>query len=180
MPPERAGVDTTPDIDLPAALAAAPTIQFLEQCLEWQNLAWVAYPYYWADRTRWDDLMDLETVDPDLGAFLRAGSIRVVVPVRPGFADAALHWLTYRQPWRGGGRAPVPGEALYVSVAREIQDQLLPPVDGEPGESWEVALPTTLQWLDDEAAALPLNANGRLGRHPHEPLAPLLEDPAGA
>lgn len=180
VPPDRPGVDTTPDINLPAALASAPTIQFLEQCMEWSNLAWVAYPYYWAERARWSDLMDLETVDPDLGAFLRAGSIRVVVPARPGFADAVIHWLTYRQPWRGGGRAPVPGDQLYVSVAREIRDQLQPPVDGEPGESWEVSLPTTLQWLDDEAAGLPLNANARLGRHPNEPAEPLLEDPTQA
>src|SRR3712207_7329059 len=44
--------DVTPDIDLDAALDTAATIQFLEQCLEWSNLAWVTYPYYWADRER--------------------------------------------------------------------------------------------------------------------------------
>src|SRR3712207_3817476 len=94
--------DVTPDIDLDAALDTAATIQFLEQCLEWSNLAWVTYPYYWADRERWDDLMDLETVDPGLGDFLRAGSVRVVVPARPGFTGAVMHWLMFRQPWLGG------------------------------------------------------------------------------
>ncbi|OXM69334.1 hypothetical protein [Amycolatopsis vastitatis] len=168
--------DNTPDIDVPAALSSAPTIQFLEQALEWSNLAWVAYPYYWAGRGRWPELVDLETADPALGSFLRAGSIRVVVPARVGFGTAVLHWLTYRQPWLGGSCAPVPGRPMFLSVAREIRDQLMPPSDGEPCDSWEVALPTTLQWLDDKAAGLPLNTMGRLGKPPHEPPDPLLGD----
>lgn len=176
-PPDPAAApveDNTPDIDVSAALGSANTIQFLEQALEWSNLAWVAYPYYWADRKRWSDLMDLETVDPALGDFLRAGSIRVVVPARPGFSTAVLHWLTFRQPWLGGSCAPVPGQSMYVAVAREIQDQLMPPPDGEPGDSWEVALPTTLQWLDDKASGLPRNTMARLGKPPHEPPDQLL------
>lgn len=173
VPPAR---DNTPDINIPAALDSADSIQFLEQALEWANLAWVAYPYYWAGRDRWPDLMDLETVDPDLGTFLRAGSIRVVVPARIGFGAAVLHWLTFRQPWLGGACAPVPGQPMYLSVAREIRDQMMPPPDGEPGDSWEVALPTTLQWLDDKATGLPLNTMGRLGKPPHEPPDPLLGD----
>jgi hypothetical protein len=173
MPPPP---DVTPDIDVPAAIRSASTIQFLEQCLEWTNLAWVAYPYYWADRDRWPDLMGLETVDPALGSFLRAGSVRVVVPARPGFSSAVLHWLTFRQPWLGGSCPPVPGQPMYISVAREIQDQLMPPPDGEPGESWEVALPTTLQWLDDRGANLPRNELARLGQPPHEPNPKLLPE----
>jgi hypothetical protein len=172
-PPE---VDVTPDISIEKALDSASTIQFLEQCLEWSNLAWVAYPYYWADRERWPDLMDLETVDPTLGSFLRAGSVRVVVPARPGFSNAVTHWLTFRQPWLGGSCPPVPGQPMYTSVAREIQDQLLPPPDGEPGESWEVALPTTLQWLDGRDVGLPRNELVRLGQPPHEPTDKLLPD----
>jgi hypothetical protein len=159
--------DTTPDIDVDAALAAAADIQFLEQCLEWANLSWVAYPYFWADRQRWAELMDLETVDPELGRFVRAGSVRVVVPARPGFAGAVAHWLLYRQPWRGGP-APLPGSPLYVSIAQEIRDQAEPPPDGEPGESWEVVLPTALMWLEEDAS-LPTNELARLGQPPHEP-----------
>jgi len=162
------GADNAPDIDLDASLESAGTIQFLEQCFEWSNLAYVSYPYYWADRERWSDLMDLETADPRLGQFLRAGSARVVVPARPGFGAAVAHWLTYRQPWLGGGTPPVPGDPLFISVAKEIRDQTMPAADGEPGESWEVVLPTTLQWLDT-SDALPDNDLARLGAPPHAP-----------
>ncbi|EFL37136.1 conserved hypothetical protein [Streptomyces viridochromogenes DSM 40736] len=167
--------DITPDIDIAAALATAPEIQFLEQCLEWSNLSWVCYPYYWADRDRWARLSDLETVDPQLGQFLRSGSARVVVPVRPGFSAAVKHWLLYRQPWLGASCAPVPDNPLYVSIAQEIRDQLMPPADGIPGESWEVALPTSLQWLDS-GSDLPANAMARLGAAPHEPTVKICPD----
>ncbi len=181
--PDRAGgasePDNSPDIDIAAALGSASTIQFLEQALEWSNLAWVNYPYYWADRDRWSELLDLETIDPALGAFLRAGSIRVVVPARPGMSTAVLHWLTYRQPWLGGSCAPVPGEAMYISVAEEIRDQLMPPADGVPGESWEVALSTGLMWLGDKEQGLPRNALARLGTPPHQPSDELLADDVG-
>jgi hypothetical protein len=163
--------DVTPDIDVPKALAAAPDIQFLEQALEWTNLTYVTYPYYWADRRRWPDLADLETVDPELGRFLRAGSARVIVPARPGFATAVQHWLLFRQPWVGGP-APTPGQPLYISMAKEIRDQTEAPEDGVPAESWEIMLPTTLLWLDEEAN-LPYNPLARLGKVPHEPKYPL-------
>lgn len=162
------GIDATPDIDIEKALETAPDIQFLEQCMEWTNLTWVAYPYFWADRERWRDLAGIETVDPALGSFLRAGSIRVVLPSRPGFERAVKHWLLYRQPWRSGA-APLPGQSTYVSVAQEIRDQTQPPRDGEPGESWEVELPTTLLWLDPEDAGLPHNPRARYGAAPNAP-----------
>lgn len=44
----------------------------------------------------------------------------------------------------------------------------MPPPDGVPGDSWEAALPTTLQWLDP-GGDLPANALARLGEAPHEP-----------
>jgi hypothetical protein len=173
----QASSDVTPDINVAAALQSAPDIQFLEQCLEWTNITWVSYPYFWADRARWAYLADLDTVDPELGRFLRAGSVRVVAPVRPGFAGAMAHWLLYRQPWFGGP-APLPGSPLYVSIAQEIRDQAEPPPDGQPGDSWEIMLPTTLMWLDPNPD-LPTNPLARLGQPPHEPLVPLCPGASG-
>jgi hypothetical protein len=168
-------LDGSYDVNLPRAREVADEVQFLEQALEWINLSYVAYPYYWAARDNWDDLMDLETVDPDLGRFLRAGSARVVVPARPDLTEAVTHWLLYRQPWLGGP-PPVPGEHGYLSVAAEIRDLTQPPPDGEPGESWEARLPTTLRWLDPDPD-LPSNPLARLGKPPHEPADPLSPTP---
>lgn len=163
------------DYNIDTALTVADDIQFLEQALEWSNLVYVAYPYYWARRDQWTELEKLETADPDLARFLRSGSARVVVPARPGFDEAVQHWLMWRQPW-GGGAPPVPGEALYLSVAEEIRDLTQPPPDGVPGDSWEVRLPTTLQYLDPKEN-LPRNDLARLGKPPHQPADPLSEPP---
>jgi hypothetical protein len=159
------------DPQMPKALDIASEIQFLEQALEWTNLNYVPYPYYWAGQESWGDLMGLETVDPDLGRFLRCGSARVVVPARPDLTEAVAYWLLYRQPWLGGP-PPVPGSADYLSAAAEIRDLTQPPPDGEPGESWDVRMPTTLRWLDPDPD-LPGNALASLGQPPNEPAHPL-------
>ncbi|WP_406729149.1 hypothetical protein WJ438_37660 [Streptomyces sp. GD-15H] len=162
------------DIDLEQASRFAPEIQFLEQAFEWTNLTYVLYPYYWADRDEWPELLELEAVDSELARFLRSGSARVVVPARPGMTNAVAHWLLYRQPWQGG-LPPVPGDPGYLSVATEIRDLVQPPADGQPGESWEVRTPTTLRWLD-RSTELPHNPAARLGQAPHEPAEPLCAD----
>jgi len=101
---------------------------------------------------------------------LRAGSARVVVPARPGFELAVLHWLLYQEPFLGDP-LPLPDDDLYVSVATEIRDLTGPPGGGEPGDCWEARLPTTLMWLEDEAQ-LPQNETRRLGKPPHAPKDP--------
>ncbi|MEU3794437.1 hypothetical protein [Streptomyces fructofermentans] len=170
-------VDHPEDTHLPTALEVAADIQFLEQAFEWQNMVYVCYPYYWARTDQWDDLRLLETADPELGQFLRAGSVRVVLPARPSMQCQVEHWLAFRQPW-AGGTPPTPDKPAYVSVAQEIRDQLLPPPDGIPGESWEVRLPTPFRWLD-ASARLPHNPRGVLGLPPNEPVRPLCDHPDG-
>ncbi|WP_406409374.1 hypothetical protein [Streptomyces sp. NBC_01643] len=158
--------------DLNAALLTAPEIQFLEQALEWGNMVYVCYPYYWARPATWDARRQLDTRDPELGQFLSAGSARVIVPVRPGFEQAMHFWLAFQLPWEGGA-PPAPGEnSTYLAIADEIRSQLLTPADGIPGESWEARLPTAFRWLDD-SARLPHNTRSRLGLPPSAPADPL-------
>ena len=159
------------------AREVAPVIQFLEQGLEWGNLTYVPYPYFWARDSKWDDLTAIEGTDPAFAAFLRAGSARVVVPARPGFELAILHWLIYQQPFLGDP-LPLPNKDLYVSVAAEIRDLTRPPDDGDPGDCWETRLPTTLMWLEEEAV-LPQNEAHRLGKPPHRPADPYCGDADG-
>ncbi len=167
------------DIDIAAALASAPTIQFLEQAFEWANLTYVFYPYYWADRASWDALNGVTAIDPSFESFLKAGSARVIVPARPGMELAVQYWLLYQEPFLGQPM-PVPGDPMYVSVATEIRDLLVPPDDGLPGESWEAQIGTTFLWLDDSGAPLPTNSLAQLGAPPHEPKHPLFPPPASS
>jgi hypothetical protein len=150
-----------PFVNLDAALDAAPEIQFLEQIFEWDKLTYVLYPYYWAPSSEWDELQPIEGADPEYARFLRAGSARVVVAARPGYACAVNHWLWFGRPW-GGDTAPTPGQEGYVSIADEIRALNQAPDDGEPQESWEVRLPTTLIWLDPDPSLPKYNLSLRL------------------
>jgi hypothetical protein len=155
-----------PEIDLIAAARTAPEIQFLEGAFEWENLTYVLYPYFWAEKSLWPDLADLSSSDPEFDRFLRAGSARVVVPARPGFEVQVWLYVNFGWLW-GGGPAPAPDDDDYISVADEIRAKERPPRDGIPGESWEVRLPTTLVWLDIVNAGLPVeNENVELDEPP--------------
>lgn len=112
------------------------------------------YPYYWTDPRLWAELADLEGADPDFDRFLRSGSARVVVPARHPLEDQVRAFVDFGVLW-GGGPVPAIGDPEYVSVAEEIKAMHLAPADGEPGEWWDVTLPTTMVALD-HAAHFPL------------------------
>lgn len=142
--------------------AVSQEIQFVEEAFEWENLSFVLYPYYWANSSKWAELERIGSPDANFDRFLRAGSARVVLPARPGFESATQLYTIFGLLW-GGGPAPAPDDDLYLSVADEIRAQQQAPVDGEPGESWEVRLPTTLVYLEGLGTILPLeNANAVL------------------
>lgn len=143
-----------PGMDLSQAAEVTEIIQFIEQAFEWQLMTYIAYPYFWADASRWEDLLSTTSTDPDYASFLRAGSARVVVPSRKGkpYQCLAMAFLATGKLW-GSGPAPTADQDLYVSVAQEIQDTTGAPDDGEWMFSWEVRLPTTLIWLDPNAGA---------------------------
>jgi len=149
--------DGRPHTKIKETVDNAPLIQFLEQVFEWENLTYVFYPYFWTSAERWDQLQGIQSADPDYSRFLRAGSARVVVTARPGFAPTVVFFMATGQPWTGGP-APAPGDPEYVSIAQEIQAQTGAPDDGEAvGKSWEVRLPTTLVWLDPKPELPKLN-----------------------
>ena len=136
------------------AVERAALIQFLEQAFEWEKLTYVCYPYFWADRaTQWRTLADLQSADPVFAEFLRAGSARTVVSVRPGFESQVQLFLDFGVIW-GGGTAPAPGEENYLSIADEIRAIQRGADDAERLEWWDTRLPTTLLWLDG-AGTLP-------------------------
>lgn len=162
--------DTT---NLDEALKVAPEIQFFEQAFEWGNMTFVCYPYYWARGKEWPNLNRIESNDPVFAQFLRAGSVRVVVPARPGMEEAVKYYLAHGEP-NLTGPLPIPGSDDYVSIAQEIHDLTAPISGGEPGPSWETRIATPLLWLD-QTSTLPVNEHRRLGASPNAPIEPMCE-----
>ena len=74
-------------------LVHGETIKFLHHAIEWENMLYFLYPYFWTHPTRWEFKKYLDHPDPMHCAFLKAGSARVVLTIRPGFEDAFLAFI---------------------------------------------------------------------------------------
>lgn len=145
-----------PEPNLAIAQAYGARVRWFEEAFEWENMAYVLYPYYWGRRSQWVPNMALANGDPEFLQFLQAGYARVVVPVRLGFETAMQFFLNTGLPWLGGDLPTVGDDTqnpLYLDVAEEIKALT---GGGEPnevetpvGDPWEYVLPTTLMKLRD-------------------------------
>ncbi len=138
-------------LDIEEARKKGRYIQFLEQAFEWNQLSYVFYPYFWASRPKWVELMNRDDqADALFTRFLQAGSSKVLLAVKPGYENAVLHFLATREPWEGGP-SPVIGDPLYVPLYEEVRNQQDKLSGSEPvGEPWEFTLPTSLIYLESE------------------------------
>lgn len=138
-------------LDIEEARRKGRYIQFLEQAFEWSQLSYVFYPYFWASRPKWIELMNRDDqADALFTRFLQAGSSKVLLAVKPGYENAVLHFLATREPWEGGP-SPVIGDPLYVPLYEEVRNQQDKLSGSEPvGEPWEFTLPTSLIYLESE------------------------------
>jgi hypothetical protein len=146
-----------PAIDISAATTKGRYVQFLEQAFEWQQIAYVLYPYFWTNQEHWVDAMSRQDpADPHFTAFLQAGSARVLVAVTPAYEDAVTHFIATGEPW-DGGPAPVIGDALFLPIHNELRRQQDDLYGGTPdGNPWEFTLPTALVYLANSSTPLPV------------------------
>jgi hypothetical protein len=158
----QTGTYNTPQIDLFENSAEGPYVRFFEHAFEWEQMTWVTYPYFWGRKSQWVERIAYEDVDPLFNQFLKAGSCRVVVPVRPGFEGAVDHFLTIGDPWNGGPLPPISSD-LYLPIADEIAERLdRPGAEVPQGDPWLVRIPTTLVHLrpDDKLPRWQQDSNG--------------------
>ncbi len=90
-------------------------IKFLHQAIEWENLLYFVYPYFWDVPRDWNFVRTIEHPDLERQQFLRAGSARVVLTVRPGFEES---FATFVDTGSFGQVLP-PGHP-YVTIGQEI------------------------------------------------------------
>lgn len=91
-------------------------IKFINEAIEWENVLYFVYPYFWDIPFSWSFIRGLRHPDAAREAFLRAGSARVVLTVRRGWEEA---WVTFVETG-GFGDTLLPGHP-YLSIAREVQ-----------------------------------------------------------
>jgi hypothetical protein len=131
-------------------------IQFLEQAFDWQQMAYLFYPYFWATPPKWIELMSRSDAgDANMSAFLQAGSCKVLLAVSPAYDDSVMHYLATGEPWEGGP-APVIGDPLYLPLYEEVRKQQDDLDGAKPeGKSWKFTVPTSLVYLENSSTPLP-------------------------
>ncbi len=144
--------EAEPTIELEEACQHGSVIRFLENALEWNNMMYVLYPYFWGRHSHWVPALHMSDPDPDFEAFLKAGAARVQVPVRPGFEKAMAYFCQNGLPWLGG-EPPVRGGDMYLPIIQEVTEGLGRPGEERPypehAEPWDVVLPTSLVVLQN-------------------------------
>ncbi len=134
--------------------AHAATVKFFEQAFDWDIMAYVLYPYFYAKQSDWKTLFqETDVADPIFQAFLQSGMARTVVPVRPGFEDAVNWYMSTGEIWNGEGLITDQDDDLYVSISEEMET-----VEGVVEETWETRLPTSLTVI--QAGSIGLNVEG--------------------
>lgn len=91
-------------------------IKYLHNAVEWENVLYFTYPYFWDDKSLWEFKKFLYHPDPTHRVFLRSGTARVVLTVRPGYET------TFSQLVESGTLNPLPGSHPYTTIAEEIQN----------------------------------------------------------
>jgi len=148
LPAQRSFKDT--EIDITGLSDYASFVQFMEQAFEWDIMSYNFYPYYWASRAQWTKLYTYDgTDDPIFRAFMQSGMARVIVTVRPGFEDAVGLYLSTGILWNGG-RPPVLGDPLFVSLIDEVKRHKPKPY----GKAWLTRVPTSLTILQADSIGL--------------------------
>jgi len=156
----KEGVNNSfPDLDILDSINEGKMIQFFEQAFEWENLTYLFYSYFWARQDQWIHKLNIYDNDPLFTDFLKAGSARVLIPVRPTYNDVISYYmLTGGEIWGKDGNPPLilknDGSLndLFISIADELRNQTddLANATAE-GEPWEVVLPTTLVYLQKDS-----------------------------
>lgn len=139
-----------PEFHFGHAQAEGKYIQFFEQAFEWEQMTYLFYPYFWARKREWVSILNRSDNDPIFEKFLQAGAARVLVPVRPAYYKAILHYLSSGGEVWLGEDVPTPDDPLYVSIIDELKAAEGQFEGGDvEGEPWISKVPTSLVYLQN-------------------------------
>jgi type II secretory pathway pseudopilin PulG len=102
-------------------------IKFIHNAVEWENVLFFPYPYFWDAMSRWPFKQFLVHPDPEHRAFLRAGCARVVLTIRPGFEQDFSQLVE-----TGSFKAVLGDTHPYVSIGQEIRNFAMTNYEGIP------------------------------------------------
>jgi hypothetical protein len=122
--PEASGL---PANDWQAIVQHGELIKYIHNAIEWENVIFFSYPYFWDRLENWEFKRFLMHPDSIHRDFLRAGCTRVVLPVRPGFEESFAMLME-----TGDATAPPDVSFPYVTIGEEIRNFAMTNYEGIP------------------------------------------------
>ncbi|MDB4917960.1 MAG: hypothetical protein JWM95_5604 [Gemmatimonadetes bacterium] len=113
-----------PQMDIRKAQLDGRVVQFFEQAFDWNLMTYLFYRYFWGRKSTWADKLHEESSDPIFKQFLSAGSARVLLPIRDGYAEYVQIFLSTGEIWGNSGQPPLPDDPHFVSIAQEMKEQM--------------------------------------------------------
>ncbi|MBW8362131.1 MAG: hypothetical protein K0M56_08105 [Kaistella sp.] len=115
-------------------------IKFFETAFQWEIFSYIFYPYYYNPKCEWSELMQLKNDDTIFEAFLQSGMAKVLVPVRPQYEKAVMHYMETGEIYTDGDLVPETEDDRYLSLLTELGNQDEIKVEG----TWQTRVPSTL------------------------------------
>jgi hypothetical protein len=103
-------------------------IKFIHEAIEWENVLFFVYPYFWDSPRNHALKLFLKHPDDQHQQFLRGGAARVVLTVRPGFEESFTRLFETADP--NGNLDP---NHPYLTIAQEIESYAATHYPGIPG-----------------------------------------------
>lgn len=95
---------------------------FFDRAFDWRLMSYKFYDYFRNPMCTWPDKFDPGDSNYMFNAFLRAGYVRVQIPVTPAMDQDVLWFINTRQKWGSGGTIPQnPSDLRWLSVVEEIK-----------------------------------------------------------
>lgn len=96
-------------------LAQGEVIKFLHHAVEWENMLYFLYPYFWSHTKLWEFKKYLHHPDFMHRTFLKSGAARVVLSIRPGYERDLMSFL------ETGTTAGLAEGHPYLTIAQEME-----------------------------------------------------------
>ena len=93
-------------------------INFINQAVDWDNITYFLYSYFWDVPPSWDFIRQIQHPDATRQAFLRAGAARIVLTIRKGWEVAWAYFCETYSTTVPSSPPPSP----YLTIAQQIQD----------------------------------------------------------
>jgi Type II secretion system (T2SS), protein G len=123
-------------------------IKYIHNAIEWENVLFFAYPYFWDHTGNWPFKRFMMHPDPIHREFLRSGAMRVVLTIRPGFEQSfALLVSDLDSLPDGDPKSKLP----YVTIADEIRNFAMTNYEGIPPANPDRNVRPLLYWPQRKA-----------------------------